>query len=144
MALRLTVVSDQRDTLGRDASIVMGVGGGSIGRAHDNDWVLPDAQCYLSAHHARVQFRSGSYYLLDTSTNGTYVNGGTVALRRRNIYPLRDGDSLRLGQYHIAVSIDPDPDPAEVAAWRWVDWPVVDRAGLSPWAILQLEALAAT
>jgi type VI secretion system protein len=117
MALRLTVVSDQRDALGGDASIVLGVGGGSIGRAHDNDWVLPDTQCYLSAHHARVQFRSGSYYLLDTSTNGTYVNGGTVALRRRNIYPLRDGDSLRLGQYHIAVSIDPDPDPAEAAAF---------------------------
>jgi type VI secretion system FHA domain protein len=108
MALRLTVVSDQRDALGRDASIVLGVGGGSIGRAHDNDWVLPDAQCYLSAHHARVQFRNGSYYLLDSSTNGTYVNGGSVPISRRNIYPLRDGDSLRLGQYEISVNIDPD------------------------------------
>ncbi|MGH8143531.1 MAG: type VI secretion system-associated FHA domain protein [Steroidobacteraceae bacterium] len=115
MALRLTVVSDQRDALGRDASIVLGVGGGSIGRAHDNDWVLPDAQCYLSAHHARVQFRNGSYYLLDSSTNGTYVNGGSVPISRRNIYPLRDGDSLRLGQYEISVNIDPDGPQAPEA-----------------------------
>lgn len=41
------------------------------------------------------------------------------------------------------VDGDPDPDPAEVAAWRWVDWPVADRTGLSPWAVLQLEALGA-
>jgi type VI secretion system FHA domain protein len=102
----LTVVSEQRAPLGRKASIVLGVGGGSIGRAHDNDWVLPDAQCYVSAHHARVQYRSGSYYLLDTSTNGTYVNGSDAPISPRNIYPLRDGDSLRLGEYEIAVRID--------------------------------------
>ena len=40
---------------------MFGVGGGGIGRAHDNDWVLPDPQRYLSAHHARVQFRDGAY-----------------------------------------------------------------------------------
>jgi len=106
VALRLTVVSEQRAPLGRNASIVLGVGGGSIGRAHDNDWVLPDAQCYVSAHHARVQYRNGSYYLLDTSTNGTYVNGSSAPISPRNIYPLRDGDSLRLGEYEIAVRID--------------------------------------
>lgn len=107
MALKLTVVSDQRSVLGRDASIVLGVGGGSIGRAHDNDWVLPDPQCYLSAHHARVQCRHGSYYLLDCSTNGTYVNGGTVPISRRNVYPLRDGDSLRLGQMRLQSTSTP-------------------------------------
>jgi type VI secretion system FHA domain protein len=102
----LSVVSEQRAPLGRNASIVLGVGGGSIGRAHDNDWVLPDAQCYVSAHHARVQYRNGSYYLIDTSTNGTYVNGSSAPISPRNIYPLRDGDSLRLGEYEIAVRID--------------------------------------
>ena len=106
MALRLTVISEQRRTLGRNASIVLGVGGGSIGRAHDNDWVLPDAQCYVSAHHARVQYRNGTYYLSDTSTNGTFVNAASAPISPRNIYPLRDGDSLRVGQYEIQVRID--------------------------------------
>ncbi len=116
MALRLTVVSEQHSALGREASIVLGVGGGRIGRAHDNDWVLPDAQCYVSAHHARVQFRNGTYYLLDTSTNGTYVNGGAAPISPRNIYPLRDGDSLRLGEYQIAVRIDVEPGEAPEAS----------------------------
>lgn len=116
MALRLTVVSEQRGSLGRNASIVLGVGGGSIGRAHDNDWVLPDTQCYVSAHHARVQYRSGSYYLLDTSTNGTYVNGSSAPISPRNIYPLRDGDHLRLGEYEIAVRIDVEAGEAPEAS----------------------------
>src|ERR1700687_2953190 len=59
MALKLTIIDDQRSQSGQGGSIVFGVGGGGIGRAHDNDWVLPDPQRYLSAHHARVQFRDG-------------------------------------------------------------------------------------
>ena len=53
-----------------------------------------------------MKCRLGSYYLLDTSTNGVFVNGGTVPIGRRSIYPLRDGDRLRLGDYQVAVSID--------------------------------------
>ncbi|HTW75092.1 MAG TPA: type VI secretion system-associated FHA domain protein TagH [Steroidobacteraceae bacterium] len=116
MALRLTVVSEQRGTLGRNASIVLGVGGGSIGRAHDNDWVLPDVQCYVSAHHARVQFRNGGYYLLDTSTNGVYVNGANTPISPRNIYPLRNGDYLRFGEYEVAVNIDMETADAPEAS----------------------------
>ncbi len=74
MALKLTIIEDQRGPPGRGGSIVFGVAGGGIGRAHDNDWVLPDPQRYLSAHHARVQFRDGTYFLIDTSTNGVFVN----------------------------------------------------------------------
>ncbi len=116
MALRLTVISEQRGVLGRNASIVLGVGGGSIGRANDNDWVLPDVQCYVSAHHARVQFRNGSYYLLDTSTNGVYVNGSNTPISPRNIYPLRNGDYLRFGEYEVAVNIDMEPAEAPEAS----------------------------
>jgi type VI secretion system protein len=108
MALRLTVVSEQREALGARATILLGNAGGSIGRARDNDWVLIDPNCYLSAHHARIECRLGSFYLHDTSTNGVYVNGGTVPIGRRNIYPLRSGDRLRLGDYQISVGIEAD------------------------------------
>ena len=116
MALKLTIIDDQRSRSGQGGSIVFGVGGGGIGRAHDNDWVLPDPQRYVSAHHARVQFRDGAYYLLDTSTNGVYVNDGTVPIGRRNSYPLRDGDHLRLGEYQLAVSIDTERSEAPEAS----------------------------
>src|SRR5579862_4703293 len=106
MALKLTIQSEQREQLGSRASIVLGVGGGSIGRAHDNDWVLPDPQRYLSAHHARVEFRDGEFHLLDTSTNGVFVNDQSEALGRRASHVLRDGDRLRLGNYDITVALD--------------------------------------
>src|SRR3974390_284627 len=109
MALKLTILSDQCEQLGPRASIVFGVGGGGIGRASDNDWVLPDPLRYLSAHHARVQFRNGTYLLLDTSTNGIYVNDGTAPIGRRATHTLRHGDILRFGNYQVAVSIDVEP-----------------------------------
>jgi type VI secretion system protein len=115
MALKLTIIDDQRGA-GRGGSIVFGVGGGGIGRAHDNDWVLPDPQRYLSAHHARVQFRDGAYYLLDTSTNGVYVNEGTAPIGRRVPYALRDGDRLRMGDYELTVSIDTERGEAPEAS----------------------------
>jgi type VI secretion system protein len=74
MALRLRVVSDHRRSLGDRCNIVFGVGGGTIGRSADNDWVLPDPLRYVSAHHARVSFRQGAYFLEDVSTNGVYIN----------------------------------------------------------------------
>jgi len=116
MALKLTIIDDQRGPPGRGGSIVFGVGGGGIGRAHDNDWVLADPLRYLSAHHARVQFRDGAYYLLDISTNGVFVNDGTVAIGRRAPYPLRDGDRLRMGDYQLAVGIDAERAEAPEAS----------------------------
>jgi type VI secretion system protein len=116
MALKLTILSSQRAPLGPNGSIAFGVGGGTIGRSHDNDWVLPDPQRYLSAHHARVQFRHGAYYLFDTSTNGVFVNDGTVPLGRRNDYPLRSGDRLRIGDYEIGVSIEGEGGEAPEAS----------------------------
>lgn len=108
MALRLEIISDQRQRLGGRSGIVLGVAGGSIGRGADNDWVLPDPQRYLSGHHARVHFRQGAFYLEDTSSNGVYVNGSTTAQGRRGLYALRNGDTLRMGEYQIRVSIDTD------------------------------------
>jgi type VI secretion system protein ImpI len=108
MALRLEVISSQRPALGALSSIVLGVSGGSIGRALDNDWALPDPRRYLSGLHARVHFRQGAFYLEDASTNGVFVNDAAAPQGRRGLYALRDGDLLRMGEYRIRVTIDPD------------------------------------
>jgi len=84
------------------------VEGGTIGRSADNDWVLPDPQRYVSAHHARVQFREGHFYLQDVSTNGVYVNDDTEPLAKRGSagYRLANGDVLRMGDYHILAALE--------------------------------------
>jgi type VI secretion system protein len=108
MTLRLRVVSDQRRSLADRSSAVFSVEGGTIGRSADNDWVLPDPLRYVSAHHARVQFREGHYYLQDVSTNGVYVNDDMEPLAKRGSsgYRLVNGDVLRIGEYHIVAALE--------------------------------------
>src|ERR1700722_19511499 len=110
MTLRLRVVSDQRRSLGDRSSIVFTVDGGTIGRSADNDWVLPDPLRYVSAHHARVVFRNGRFYLQDVSTNGVFVNDEPEALNRRGSegYVLKNGDMVRIGDYQVIVALDAD------------------------------------
>lgn len=106
MALKLRVISDQYRQLGKRSSRLFGVHGGRIGRAADNDWVLPDPDRYVSAHHAQVSFRAGTWVLEDTSTNGVFVNGSDTPLSVAGSHRLNDGDRLRLGDYEVLVSID--------------------------------------
>ena len=117
MALRLRVVSEHANHMGEQSTKVFGVHGGCIGRGTDNEWILPDPERYLSGKHARVDFRAGTYVLVDTSSNGTYVNGAQVPLGKYHDYQLRDGDYVRLGEYELLVSIDKSNDfPPEESA----------------------------
>jgi len=117
MALRLRVVSEHSTRLGTLSTKVFGVHGGTIGRATDNEWILPDPERYLSGKHARIDFRAGAYVLVDTSSNGTYVNGAQVPLGKYHDYALKDGDYVRLGEYELLVSIDKSNDfPPEESA----------------------------
>src|SRR5690606_13911648 len=72
MALRLSIVS--RHKLGELGVKEFGPDGGTIGRSLECNWALPDTKRYLSSRHASIDFRSGSYYIVDTSMNGVYVN----------------------------------------------------------------------
>jgi type VI secretion system protein len=106
--LRLRIVSDQRRSLADRSTAVFSIEGGTIGRSADNDWVLPDPLRYVSAHHARVLFREGHFYLQDVSTNGVYVNDDMEPLAKRGSsgYRLANGDVLRMGEYHIVAALD--------------------------------------
>src|SRR6202035_2094209 len=121
MALRLRVVSEHSTRLGEKSTKVFGVHGGTIGRSTDNEWILPDPERYLSGKHARIDFRAGTYVLVDTSSNGTYVNGAQVPLGKYHDYVLKDGDYVRLGEYEFLVSIDKGndhpPDESAIVAY---------------------------
>ena len=102
-------ISGSQTALPADRSMhVFGVGGGRIGRASDNDWVLPDRRRLLSNHHAVVRQRGGRWMITDTSSNGTFLNEDLSPLGRDNSRPLRDGDRLRIGEYEMDVGISPD------------------------------------
>ena len=116
MALKLRVISDHYKALGKRSSRLFGVTGGRIGRAQDNDWILPDPDRYVSSHHCKVDFRAGQWVLEDTSTNGVFINGSDTPASVDGAYTLQDGDRLRLGDYEVLVSIDERNDfPADAS-----------------------------
>ncbi len=106
MTCQLEIVSDHRDIVGDDAVRVFREEGGSIGRSLQNDWILPDPDRYISGRHATIDFKGGIYYLVDTSSNGVYVNGDCEPIGKGNVRRLFDGDVLRFGDFEITVSID--------------------------------------
>ena len=106
MPLRLEIISHQRAVLGERGIKEFGVKGGTIGRSLQNDWILPDPDRYISGRHATIDYRGGIYYLLDTSSNGIYLNGDREPIGKGVPRRLFNGDQLRLGDFEIAASID--------------------------------------
>lgn len=125
MALRLSIVSRHAEKLGSLRVKEFGPSGGTIGRARGCAWALPDPKRYLSGRHASIDFRSGSYYIVDTSTNGVYVNGADHPVGRGKPQRLFTGDRIRFGEYDIAVEVDEDTIEPLINE-RYID--PVDRA----------------
>lgn len=76
--------------------------GGTIGRADNNQLVLPDPERTISRVHARIVFRSGAYAVVDNGSNPISVNGLPVGTGREQ--PLGPGDQLQIGGYVIGAS----------------------------------------
>ena len=122
MALRLEIVSEHKEFLGDDHDHTFREDGGTIGRSLQNDWILPDADKYISGNHATVDYKAGAFYLADISTNGVYVNDSDEPLGKGKPRRLFDGDRLRMGDFEMVVHVDegedlempPEPAPSVV------------------------------
>ena len=96
--------------------------GGTIGRADNNQLVLPDPERTISRVHARVVFRGGGYAVVDNGSNPISVNGQVVGAGRE--HPLRPGDQLQIGGYIIAASAAAAPTSADPFADLFGDSPM--------------------
>lgn len=75
--------------------------GGTIGRAPDNQLVLPDPERVVSRVHARVLFRAGAYALVACGGNALLLNDKTVG--HGAPVPLAPGDRIQMGGYCLEV-----------------------------------------
>jgi type VI secretion system FHA domain protein len=96
--------------------------GGTIGRADNNQLVLPDPERTISRVHARVVFRGGGYAVVDNGSNPISVNGLPVGAGREQ--PLKPGDQLQIGGYVIAASAAAAPKSSDPFADLFGDTPV--------------------
>ncbi len=76
--------------------------GGTIGRADNNQLVLPDPERTISRVHARVVFRNGGYAVVDNGSNPISVNGNAIGAGREQ--PLKPGDEIQIGGYVLTAS----------------------------------------
>ncbi|MCW8899577.1 MAG: type VI secretion system-associated FHA domain protein TagH [Gammaproteobacteria bacterium] len=91
--------------------------GGTIGRGADNDWVIHDADCFISSQHSQITFEHGQFYITDLSTNGTFSNGSAEPIGKGNTIKLNDGDKFSLGDYEFLASVwQPDMQPGQSSA----------------------------
>ena len=96
--------------------------GFDFGRDYHLDWTLPDKNRIVSGKHCEIRFHDNAYWLTDTSTNGTFLNGS--AKRMQSPYSLSDGDKLAVGDYIIGVTVRLAPAaPAKTPAPPFVEEP---------------------
>jgi type VI secretion system protein ImpI len=125
MYLTLEVVSPHGASLGASRRQVVGPKGLTIGRAPDNDWVIPDP--YVSKQHARIVCNDGRFFLEGLGRNPIAVGsaGNSIAPSERR--ELDSGDRIFIDQYEILVTavaeepasptpliVDPDAQTAEL------------------------------
>ena len=105
MKLKLQVTSYKGAAPGNSLSISLDQQSATIGRLKDNTLVLPDAMRYLSGHHARIEYRAPDYYIVDTSTNGVFINHSPTPLGNSNSVKLQNHGIFSIGDYDIEVEL---------------------------------------
>ncbi len=118
MALQLTIIKFPPGVALAEDRKSFGPQGGLIGRGVDNDWVLSDPERFLSSKHCQITHEGGRFFLIDLSTNGTFVNGAGEPLGRGSRIALNDGDSFDVGDYRFKVALEQDQDPFAVSPFE--------------------------
>lgn len=97
--------------------------GGNIGRAENNQLVLPDPERTISRVHAQVVFRNGRYAIIDRGSNPISVNGRPLGNGQEAF--IQPGDELQIGGYAMRVEAGSAAGGASAAD------PFADFAGLA-------------
>ena len=58
------------------------------------------------AKRSEIIWEKGEFLVKDTSTNGLFLNGSDFPIGKNNFSSLSDGDSLRMGEYNMQVSLE--------------------------------------
>ncbi|MDH3401476.1 MAG: FHA domain-containing protein, partial [Chromatiales bacterium] len=106
MALKIKVTGSYAKSFKDNAEKEFTVHGGTIGRGVENNWVLPDPDRHISGKHAAILNKDGHYFILDTSTNGVFMNESKTRIGRGNSVRLQPNDTFRIGDFVFQVCLD--------------------------------------
>jgi type VI secretion system protein ImpI len=92
--------------------------GGVIGRGEDCDWSIPDDLRHLSKHHALISYREGTFFLTDTSSNGTQNSTSGARLEKGDTVRIEHGSVYVLGDVEIRARLVHALETADVEVGR--------------------------
>ncbi len=104
--MTLTLKIDNYDALqdGGPTFVTVTGKGLQIGRSTSMDWTLPDPERHISSHHFSIEYRDSAYFLVDTSTNGVFLDGQRH--RIEGAHRLQSGDRFQVGHYYIVATVE--------------------------------------
>jgi type VI secretion system FHA domain protein len=104
--MKLTLKIENHDFLEDGGPLEIAVEGRGVlvGRDGAMDWTLPDPARHISSQHFEITFQNGVYWLNDTSTNGTFLQGHSH--RVESPYQIAHMDRLQVGHYIIVVVLE--------------------------------------
>ncbi len=103
MTLTLKIINRTALENGSPTELVLRNRGAIIGRAATCEWALPDDTRTLSGRHCEVQYRQDDYFLVDDSTNGTFLGDATE--RINGAHKVAPGDRFRMGPYVVEAKL---------------------------------------
>lgn len=77
------------------------INGGTIGRNDSCNWVLRDAQNYISGHHLSIIFMDDIYFIKDESTNGTFLKHPYKKLPKGHPVKINASDIFIIGDHEV-------------------------------------------
>lgn len=103
-AITLVVTNSERLEGRSTSSHVFPAGGGTLGSAATDDWLLQDHAGRVRPGHAEIQRLDGRFCLIDRCGQ-TFVNRATLPIGRERRVALRDGDELQVGEYLLRAHL---------------------------------------
>jgi type VI secretion system protein ImpI len=76
-----------------------------IGRGADADWRIEDPDMFVSRAHCTISGSAGRFTVTDTSSGGLFLDDAREPLGPDGTVALRDGMTLRMGDFVLRVSL---------------------------------------
>jgi type VI secretion system FHA domain protein len=114
MLLTFRILSYRNLPVPSAPSVRLGLAGGTIGRATENDLVLDDPSKYISRVHARIAAQGDVFMLEDLGSNPSIVNDRPLG--KGNQVTLAHADRVSIGDYQVQILIEAAPVVASLAA----------------------------
>ena len=105
MELLLEIINYPYNAEVEERSYTFDEDGGTIGRDNSSSWVLKDSTQTISSTHAKIEFKNGSYFLTDLSSNGVFYNQKRKRLSENEMIELKDRDKFYVQNYEILVTL---------------------------------------